>query len=284
MEEENNNENENKEYFVDEVIEEITDKEVKANIKEKKDRDYFENKKIGKNTKFSDAFKHAASGILSAVQGERNIRAQFALIIIALILGIVFKLSKTDIVLVVLAMFFIVFAEMINTAIEAVVDLHTDQFHPKAKIAKDVAAGAVVLSVLNSIVIAYFVFFDKVATFGLKYLVSWSTANPTMYFTMLIIVTLILIVVLKLLSKKISNNKFVPSGQAMVATSIFMAIWSQTKNTIVITAALIFVMLVCLNRISNEKRTVWEVTAGGILGIIIAILVYTVVKTIGGGL
>ena len=268
----------------EEIIEEISDEEIKANIKENKDRKYFEDRKVGKNKKFTDAFKHASTGILTATQSERNIRIQFILIVIALILGVIFKLSKMDILLVVLAMFFIVFAEMINTAIEAVVDLNTNEFHPKAKIAKDVAAGAVVIAVLNAIVTAYFVLFDKIATYGLKYLVSWSTANPTMYFTMLIFVTLILIIVFKLLSKKLFKNKFIPSGQAMIATSIFMAIWTQTKNEIVITASLIFLMLVCLNRIGNDRRSVWEVIAGALLGILVAFVVYTVLKILGGGL
>ena len=199
-------------------------------------------------------------------------------------LGVVFKLNRTELILVILAMFFVIFAEMINTAIEAVVDLYTDIYHPKAKIAKDIGAGAVVLAVLNSIIIAYFVFFEKIANFGLKYLVTWSKANPSMYFAILIFVTLILIVTFKLLSKKITENRFIPSGQAMVATSIFMAIWSQTKNTIVLTSALIIVALVCLNRISNDRRTVWEVALGGALGILIAIFVYTTLKIVGGAL
>ncbi len=244
----------------------------------------FEKKNAGKNKKFTDAFKHATSGFLFATQSERNIRVQFALIIIALILGILFKLTKTEIVLAVLAMFFVVFAEMVNTAIEAVVDLHTDKYHPKAKIAKDVAAGAVILSVLNAVVIGYFVFFEKIANFGLKYLVGWSTANPAIYFTILVLATLMFILIFKVFSKKLTSNKFIPSGQAMIATSIFMAIWSQTKNTIVIASALIFVMLVSINRIGTDRRTVWEVVTGATLGIIIATVVYTIIKIIGGGL
>lgn len=243
-----------------------------------------ETEKIKKNTKYLDALKNAGKGFLTAAQEERNIRVQFVLVILALILGILFKLSKIEIILTILAMFFVVFAEMINTAIEAIVDLHTDKFHPKAKIAKDVGAGAVILSVLNSVIIAYFVFFEKIATYGLKYLTIWTIANPIVYFAILIIVTLILIIVFELLSKKITKNKFVPSGQAMIASTIFMAIWSQTKNTIIITSALIFVMLVCLNVIGNKKKTIWEVTVGATLGLIIAIIVYTIIKIIGGGL
>ena len=50
---------------------------------------------------------------------------------------------------------------MINTAIETVVDLFVDVYHPKAKIAKDVAAGAVVLAACNALVVGYFIFFNK---------------------------------------------------------------------------------------------------------------------------
>ena len=252
--------------------------------KEAKAREEFENRESLKNRKLTGAFKHAASGILSATQSERNIRIQFVLITVALILGIIFKLNRVELILLVVSIFFIIFAEMINTAIEAIVDLYTTEFHPKAKIAKDVGAGAVVMASINAIIVGYFLFFEKIANFGLKYIVSWSTSNPLTYFILLIATTLILIVAFKLISKKVFNDRFIPSGQALASTSVFMAIWSQTKNEIIISSALIMVMLVCLNRISSDRRTLWEVAVGAALGILIAIVVYSVIKTIGGGL
>lgn len=59
----------------------------------------------------------------------------------------------------------VIIAEMINTAIETTVDLYTDKYHPKAKLAKDVGAGAVVISAINALVVAYFLFFDRIVAF-----------------------------------------------------------------------------------------------------------------------
>ena len=59
---------------------------------------------------------------------------------------------------------------MVNTAIETVVDLYVDVYHPKAKIAKDVAAGGVVITAINAIIVAYFLFFDKISDMGIAFI------------------------------------------------------------------------------------------------------------------
>ncbi len=56
---------------------------------------------------------------------------------------------------------FVIFAEMLNTAVETVVDLVTEEFNEKAKIAKDVAAGAVLISAINAICMGLIIFLDK---------------------------------------------------------------------------------------------------------------------------
>lgn len=231
-----------------------------------------------KNKSLKQALKNASAGILTASQTERNIRIQFILIIFALILGAIFKLTETEFVLVVISIFFVIFAEMINTAIEAVVDLYVDVFHSKAKVAKDVAAGAVVIASLNSIIVAYFVFFQKIATFGLKTLVKFSSQNPTVFFISLMIFAIITVIAIKTISSKILKDKFIPSGQMIVGSAIFMAIWSQTQNKIIITSALILLMLLALNRIGKSKRSVLETTVGAMIGIALAIAVYVIFK------
>lgn len=55
----------------------------------------------------------------------------------------------------------VIITEVINTAIEEAINLYTKEFHPIAKIAKDVAAGAVVLAALNAVIIAIFIIIDK---------------------------------------------------------------------------------------------------------------------------
>jgi len=79
--------------------------------------------------------------------------------------GLFLHLSFFEWVAVVFAVFFVLAAETVNTAIEAVVDLCTSEIHPLAKVAKDCAAGAVLLAVINSLVVAYLVLWPHIKAY-----------------------------------------------------------------------------------------------------------------------
>ena len=86
------------------------------------------------------------------------------------IISLFFNLNKAEFLCFMFTIVLITFAEMVNTAIETVVDLYVDVYHPKAKIAKDVAAGGVVITVINAVIVAYFLFFDKISDIGLNFI------------------------------------------------------------------------------------------------------------------
>lgn len=115
-----------------------------------------------KNKNFIDAWKKAFSGIWYAVKTQRNIKVQLCIAVVVIICAIVFKLSITECMFLTFATMLVIITEMINTAIEEAVNLSTKEFHPIAKIAKDVAAGAVVLAALNAVIIAIFIFVSKI--------------------------------------------------------------------------------------------------------------------------
>lgn len=125
-------------------------------------------KKLVYNKNFLDAWKNAFNGIKHTITTQINIRIQLIIGIITIILGIVFKLNNLEWISLFSAVFLVIITEMINTGIEAVVDLYTTTFHPKAKIAKDVGAGAVVLAVIHAAFVGYFLFFDKIVEFIMK--------------------------------------------------------------------------------------------------------------------
>ena len=79
-----------------------------------------------------------------------------------------FDLTNFELLALFFAIVFVVFAEMINTAIEATVDILTEEYHPKAKIAKNVAAGAVLIAVFNSIIVGAIVFLRKISAIYFK--------------------------------------------------------------------------------------------------------------------
>lgn len=115
-----------------------------------------------KNTNIISALKNALEGIWYAIKNERNIRIQIVIAIIAIIACIYFKVTKFEAISVIFSIALVLLGEMCNTAIENTVDLYTNEINPKAKIAKDVAAGAVLIPAINAIVIAIIVFGDKI--------------------------------------------------------------------------------------------------------------------------
>src|SRR5579884_1154189 len=107
---------------------------------------------------FLRSFVHAWDGIVYAFLTQRNARVHLAAAIGATALGIVLRLSAVEFALIALAIMAVMAAEMINTVVEALVDLVTSDYHPLARVAKDVAAGAVLLCAIFSVVIGLLVF------------------------------------------------------------------------------------------------------------------------------
>ncbi len=108
------------------------------------------------------SFGHAARGIVSTFKTQHNIWIHAAAIIIVVTAGIFFKLSLMEWGLVVLAVGMVLAAEMMNTAIEALVDLVSPSYHEKAGLIKDIAAGAVMIAAVISVIIGLLIFVPKV--------------------------------------------------------------------------------------------------------------------------
>lgn len=115
-----------------------------------------------KNKNFIDAWKKAFSGISYAIKTQKNIKIQLIIALIVIIASIYFKVTIIEAMFLSFATMLVIITEVINTAIEETVNLCTEKYHPIAKIAKDVAAGAVVLAALNAVIIAIFVFVSKI--------------------------------------------------------------------------------------------------------------------------
>jgi len=109
-------------------------------------------------TKFIAGFKYAFSGLWYALRTQRNARVHVSIAILAILLGVVLHISAIEFALVFVAITGVFIAEMFNTVFELCIDLASPDYHPLAKIAKDVAAGAVLLSATLSIIIGLFVF------------------------------------------------------------------------------------------------------------------------------
>ncbi|MCF6095920.1 diacylglycerol kinase [Thermovorax subterraneus] len=108
-----------------------------------------------------ESFLYAISGVVYSLKTQRNMRIHFMAALIVMVLSKYLGLKEMEMVAVIFAAALVIIAEMINTAVETAVDMITDKFHPMARIAKNVAAGAVLVAALNALVVGYMVFSDK---------------------------------------------------------------------------------------------------------------------------
>ena len=92
--------------------------------------------------------KYAMDGIIAMIKSEKSFRIEIAIIIPAIIISIFLPLSLLEHLLLIVVALLILIVEALNSAIESCVDLVTDKWHEKAKIAKDCASAAVLLSVI----------------------------------------------------------------------------------------------------------------------------------------
>lgn len=231
------------------------------------------------NKNFIEAWANAINGIIYGTTTQANVRKQLLIIAVVMVASLFFELSKVEFLCLIFSVVLIIFAEMINTAIETVVDLYTDLYHPKAKIAKDVAAGAVVITALNAVIIAYFLLFDKIGNMGTTVLQALINSPAYLSFVA-VILCIVSVVALKAAKNRGKINKLVVSGQATLAFVAVSAIWINTQNIVIVSLALILAIMVVLNRVDSKQRTWLEVILGAIIGILITILVHglTVIK------
>ena len=234
-----------------------------------------------KNDNFFEAWGNATNGIIYSATTQRNIRIQLVLAVIVMVLSLFYWLNTAEFLCLLFAVFMVIFAELINTAIETVVDLFVDVYHPKAKISKDVAAGAVVLAACNALVVGYFIFFKEE---NLK-AISDSIFNNMVKSPMHLAFVAIMLVVIAVISMKAGCSKktergelvkegFVPSGQSAIAFAVLTAIWLNSKDIVTFTLALILSILVVENRVGSNARTKAEIVFGACMGVLIVLLIY----------
>jgi len=117
-----------------------------------------------RNTTSNSSLKYAVRGIFIAVKTQKNIRISLFIAFIVLLAAVLFGFSAVEVALVLITSSFVIFAELVNTTIEYVVDTYfRNQYSKIAEISKDVAAAAVLFAVLNSVVVGLLLFLPKIA-------------------------------------------------------------------------------------------------------------------------
>lgn len=118
-----------------------------------------------KTKRIINSFKYAIEGFISSFKTERNMKFHIFIMVLVILAGIILKITKAEWIGCIFCIAMVISAELFNTSIETVVDLVMPYKNEKAKIAKDVAAAAVLVLAIASVIIGLMIFIPKIINF-----------------------------------------------------------------------------------------------------------------------
>lgn len=224
--------------------------------------------------KMIDSFNYALDGMIFALRTQRNMRIHLLITILLILLGVNFTLSRLEIMALTFCVTLVFVTEMINTAIEAAIDLFTREYHELAKIAKNVAAGAVLIAAINATLIGYLVFIDKLMAHSKQTVESIRTITTHQIFVVLILVMIAVIFVKFRTGTDSYFRGGFPSGHTALAFSMLTFIIMESGNAIVVLMAAMIALLVAQSRYEARIHNLFQIIAGGLLGSLLTLLAY----------
>ena len=112
--------------------------------------------------KFLNSFTYPIKGLKYAYKNEQNLVVDVGVALLVIIFGFIFRVSTMEWAILALTIGLVISCELINTAIEAVVDLVTEDYHPLAKVAKDTSAAAVFIFAIVAVIVGIIIFLPKI--------------------------------------------------------------------------------------------------------------------------
>jgi diacylglycerol kinase (ATP) len=224
------------------------------------------------------SFNFAIEGVIHVLRRERNMRVHFALATVVLVLAFAYDVTRVELMALMIAISFVLIAEMINTAVEEMIDLSTKTYDPRAKIAKDVAAGAVLVSAVVAATIGYLVFVDRIRA-PTYHLLNEVRAIPANLTIIALALTVIAVIAVKAVTGRGTPLRGgLPSGHAALAFGGWMAITFVAADfqhrVLVSTLAFLMAFLVAQTRVESGIHTTLEVAFGGVVGTLVTLLLF----------
>ncbi|MFW6006394.1 MAG: diacylglycerol kinase [Bacillota bacterium] len=223
---------------------------------------------------FWESINYAIEGIVHALKTQRNMKIHFLLAFLVMLGSLFTNISKLELIALSVTIAFVIVMEMLNTVLEIIIDMLTPEYDYRAKIAKNIAAGAVFMAAANSVMVGYLIFMDDLSQLSLKLLIQIKQQPFHLTFINLVLL-FILVISLKAAQKKGSPLKGgMPSGHSAIAFSTATIIAFLSENILIITLVLFLALLVAQSRVETETHSLWEVVSGGILGILLTSIIF----------
>lgn len=222
------------------------------------------------------SLNYAFEGVIHVLRTQRNMRIHFAIAIAVLALAFAYGVPRLHLIALLLAIAFVLIAEMVNTAFEATIDLSTPSFDPLAKVAKDIAAGAVLIAAVNALAIGYLVFADRLTQPTGRLVVRLREAPINLTVIALVMTILVVIATKAITGRGTPLRGGLPSGHAALAFAGWMAITFITAQHRVVVSFVAFLMalLVAQTRVESGIHSTFEVFLGAVLGTLITVVLF----------
>jgi diacylglycerol kinase (ATP) len=224
-----------------------------------------------------ESFNYAIEGVVHVLRTQRNMRIHFVIAVAVLITAAAVGVSKIELIVLLLSITFVLVAEMINTAVEGTIDAATTSFDPMAKLAKDIAAGAVLIASVNAVAVGYLVFAGKAADKSARVLDKLRNA-PAEITVIALVVTVIIVIATKAWTGRGTPLRGgLPSGHAAIAFAGWMAatyIVSDSHRFLISVLTFIMALLVAQTRVESGVHSPLEVAYGGAIGALVTLSIF----------
>ncbi len=227
-----------------------------------------------------ESFNYAFEGVIHVLRTQRNMRFHFAIAAGVLIAAIAVGVGKLELIALLIVISFVLIAEMINSALEAGIDVATTSFDPLAKLAKDIAAGAVLIATVNAVAVGYLVFSNKIVNHSSRLITRLRDA-PAELTLIALVLTIILVIGTKAYTGRGTPLRGgLPSGHAAVAFGGWMAVTQVIGDSrhwfLVSSLTFLMAILVAQTRMESGVHSFLEVTYGGLLGALAVLVLFQV--------
>jgi diacylglycerol kinase (ATP) len=226
-----------------------------------------------------DSFNNAFEGIIHVLRTQRNLRIHFAVAVLVIVLALIVNVTKLELIALLLSISFVLIAEMLNTAIESAIDIATTSFDPMAKLAKDIAAGAVLIAAVNALAVGYLVFSNKIADRSSSLLERLREAPAELTLVALVLTVIVVIATKAFTGRGTPLRGGVPSGHAALAFAAWMAatyVADDNHRFLISSIALIMAFLVAQTRVESGVHSALEVTYGALVGALVTLVIFQV--------
>jgi diacylglycerol kinase (ATP) len=235
----------------------------------------------GRAPSLLDSFNYAFEGIIHVLRTQRNLRIHFAIAIVVIGAAAALGVQRMELIVLLIAIAFVLVAEMVNSAIEGAIDVSTTSFDPNAKLAKDIAAGAVLIASVTAIAVGYLVFAHAAAHRTTHLLDRVRDAPAEITLTALVLVLLIVIATKAWTGRGTPLRGGLPSGHAALAFAGWMAatyVITDSHRFLISSLTFIMALLVAQTRVESGVHSALEVLYGGALGALVTLVVFQVLS------